>query len=374
MAYDIEETLDVEGHDVVKVSYPISSYVADKGFNDYIVRILDKDNFDCIFTMNYIPALAKISFLRKIKYIAWISDSPNYTTYSEMIHSPYNYIFHFDKKEVENLRSTGAKNIFHMPLAVNTKRVTKQIETSKIQKNKYKADVSFLGSLYSDRDFFDKISGINDYQKGFVDAVIKAQLLFQGCDLIEEALPKSFIESVLKLVDFNTDSEIKLSDEKILLDLIRKKATSIERIELLNFIAKKYQVVLYTGSADNMLYHVENRGYLDYNTQMPVMFNSSKINLNITLRSIQSGISLRALDIMGAGGFLISNWQPELAECFEEGKEVVMYYDRNDLMSKIEYYLQNEDERMKIAENGQKKIIEQFDYSCAWKKVFGVVF
>lgn len=374
MAYDIEETLDIEGHDVVKVSYPISSYVADKGFNDYIVRILDKDNFDCIFTMNYIPALAKISFLRKIKYIAWISDSPNYTTYSEMIHSPYNYIFHFDKKEVENLRSTGAKNIFHMPLAVNTKRVTKQIETSKTQKNKYKADVSFLGSLYSDRDFFDKITGINDYQKGFVDAVIKAQLLFQGCDLIEEALPKSFIESVLKLVDFNMDSEIKLSDEKILLDLIRKKATSIERIELLNFIAKKYQVVLYTGSADNMLYHVENRGYLDYNTQMPVMFNSSKINLNITLRSIQSGISLRALDIMGAGGFLISNWQPELAECFEEEKEVVMYYDRNDLMSKIEYYLQNEDERMKIAENGQKKIIEQFDYSCAWKKIFGVVF
>mgnify|MGYP000927792982 CR=1 FL=1 len=38
------------------------------------------------------------------------------------------------------------------------------------------------------------------------------------------------------------------------------------------------------------------------------------------------------------------------------------------------YYLQNEDERMKIAENGQKKIIEQFDYSCAWKKIFGVVF
>ena len=28
MAYDIEETLDIEGHDVVKVSYPISSYVA----------------------------------------------------------------------------------------------------------------------------------------------------------------------------------------------------------------------------------------------------------------------------------------------------------------------------------------------------------
>ena len=41
----------------------------------------------------------------------------------------------------------------------------------------------------------------------------------------------------------------------------------------------------------------------------------------------------------------------------------------------IKYYLKiYEDERMKIAENGQKKIIEQFDYSCAWKKIFGVVF
>lgn len=112
MAYDIEETLDIEGHDVVKVSYPISSYVADKGFNDYIVRILDKDNFDCIFTMNYIPALAKISFLRKIKYIAWISDSPNYTTYSEMIHSPYNYIFILIKKKWRILEVQGLKIYF----------------------------------------------------------------------------------------------------------------------------------------------------------------------------------------------------------------------------------------------------------------------
>lgn len=56
------------------------------------------------------------------------------------------------------------------------------------------------------------------------------------------------------------------------------------------------------------------------------------------------------------------------------GSESSGIINRNDLMSKIEYYLQNEDERMKIAENGQKKIIEQFDYSCTWKKIFGVVF
>ena len=35
---------------------------------------------------------------------------------------------------------------------------------------------------------------------------------------------------------------------------------------------------------------------------MPEVFRKSKINLNITLRSIISGISLRVYDILGAGG------------------------------------------------------------------------
>ena len=38
------------------------------------------------------------------------------------------------------------------------------------------------------------------------------------------------------------------------------------------------------------------------------MFANSKVNLNITLRNIKTGIPLRALDIMGAGGFLLTNY------------------------------------------------------------------
>lgn len=54
-----------------------------------------------------------------------------------------------------------------------------------------------------------------------------------------------------------------------------------------------------------------NKGPIDYYNEMPYVFNNSRINLNITLRSIKSGIPLRAMDICGAGGFLLSNYQAD---------------------------------------------------------------
>ena len=58
--------------------------------------------------------------------------------------------------------------------------------------------------------------------------------------------------------------------------------------------------------------NVINMGSVDYYDMMPYVFKCSDINLNITLRSIKTGIPLRAMDIMGAGGFLMSNYQVDL--------------------------------------------------------------
>ena len=69
-----------------------------------------------------------------------------------------------------------------------------------------------------------------------------------------------------------------------------------------------------------MLPHVKNRGIADSERVMPKIFKCSKINLNMTLRSIKSGIPQRAFDIMGCGGFLMSNYQPELQNISYPGR------------------------------------------------------
>lgn len=92
------------------------------------------------------------------------------------------------------------------------------------------------------------------------------------------------------------------------------------------------------------------------------MFSGSKINLNLSLRSIHSGIALRVLDIMACGGFVLSNWQPEIAEYFEEGKEIVTFGCVEECMDKIRYYLEHEEERRQIAAAGYRKVKRDFSY------------
>lgn len=102
---------------------------------------------------------------------------------------------------------------------------------------------------------------------------------------------------------------------------------------------------------------------------MPYVFRHSRINLNITLRSITSGIPLRAMDIMGAGGFLMSNYQPELAEYFVDGQELVLFDSAQDMQWKLDYYLKHEEERRQIAKCGYEKVKRNFSYDILLKKI-----
>ena len=76
---------------------------------------------------------------------------------------------------------------------------------------------------------------------------------------------------------------------------------------------------------------------------------------------------------MGAGGFLLSNYQTELAEQFEDGKELVLYGSAEELLDKIRYYLSHEKERQQIAHCGYIKVQKFFSYETRVKQMFQLV-
>ena len=96
--------------------------------------------------------------------------------------------------------------------------------------------------------------------------------------------------------------------------------------------------------------------------EMPLVFQNSKINLNMTLRSIHTGIPLRAMDIMGCGGFLLTNYQEDFLHFFEPGVDYVFYSGEEELAGLAEYYLEHEEERMEIARNGYEKVKSAHTY------------
>jgi glycosyltransferase involved in cell wall biosynthesis len=69
----------------------------------------------------------------------------------------------------------------------------------------------------------------------------------------------------------------------------------------------------------------------------------------------QPQTKLRHFEVPGCGAFQITNHNPELADLFKAGKEVVFYKDNKDLCAKVAYYLSHEKERKAIAAAGYKR-------------------
>jgi spore maturation protein CgeB len=67
--------------------------------------------------------------------------------------------------------------------------------------------------------------------------------------------------------------------------------------------------------------------------------------------------------VMGVGGFLLLDNQPEIDKFFTDGEDLVYYSDIPDFKNKASYYLKNSDIRNKIGENARKKILAQHTYA-----------
>jgi spore maturation protein CgeB len=65
---------------------------------------------------------------------------------------------------------------------------------------------------------------------------------------------------------------------------------------------------------------------------------------------------------MGAGGFLLSNYQSEFYDFFEPGSDMVIFESEQDLLDKCRYYLAHDAERAQIAANGLGKIKDNYTY------------
>ena len=82
-----------------------------------------------------------------------------------------------------------------------------------------------------------------------------------------------------------------------------------------------------------------------YLTEMPLVFASTKININMTIPNIENGAPLRIFDIISAGGFVLTDYRSETCELFIPDKEIAVYDGIEDMAAKAAYYLKHDAER-----------------------------
>lgn len=354
---DMIQTLTEAGHHVGKVPFPDRT-VKQNAIEIILRKEMQTCGYELLFSFNYFPEVSNACRSIGLKYVSWVYDSPHIHVYSYTVINPCNYIFLFDYALYEDLMVNGISTVYYLPLGINEKRLGNLKNTSERQR-KYAGDISFVGSLYSEQkhNLYAKFDGIQPYNKGYLEGLMRAQMNVQGYNFLKEMLTDEMIEDMEKAYPTNPDSEMVLSARDIYADyVLARQVTAMERRRILEELSQNFMVRMYTHNKETKIGQVQNKGRVDYYKEMPYVFLNSKINLNITLRSIQTGIPLRAFDIMGCGGFLMTNIQEEMFQYFEPDKDFVYYTDYADLKRKVQYYLQHDDEREKIAQSGCRRV------------------
>ena len=318
-------------------------------------------------SVNFFPLVAKLCKKHSIKYLSWCYDSPLEERLKDYFSYETNYIFLFDRIEVESYRAEGYSQVFHLPLAVNTGRLD-ALAFTPAQAASYRADVSFVGRLY-DSPLEALLYPADDYCKGFVEGLIQAQLRVYGYNFLEDLITEEFLERL-------NNSFRKLGQTSVSLNrrglsyAIAAQITHLERTFLIEQMGELYDTRFYSTGPYDFSTPVKSCGPVKYHSEMPGVFRYSRLNLCPTLKSIQSGIPLRSLDIMGAKGVLLSNYQPELAESFEDGKDAILYGSMEDAFDKADFYLKHEEIRQEIALNGYRRVCEDFAYPDKIERMF----
>lgn len=373
-AQDVKQAFERLGWNYTEISYSFSNYEKDEVFEYKVESALDKTKAEIMFTFNYFPIISNVCEKRGIPYIAWVYDCPHLTIYSKTIKHECNYLFLFDREMKKTADAMGAVHTFHMPLAVNTHRLNVQLGLGGEKRtDSFKHDVSFVGSLY-ENNMYNQISYLPEYLKGYFDAGIAAQQKIWGYNIFDDLLDEDILAQAFQYIKMEENPNYYFTPSNILVNMLEQKVTSEERINLLGKAAEYFKLDVFTNSDPMLLAKGVIKGVVSYVDEMPQIFYNSRINVNISLRSITSGIPLRCMDIMGAGGFLLSNYQPELAEFFVPGEEFVYFDSEEDLMGKMEYFLSHEKERMEIAKNGWQKVNNGFSYENRLAEIMDKVF
>lgn len=97
--------------------------------------------------------------------------------------------------------------------------------------------------------------------------------------------------------------------------------------------------------------------------EMVKVFSAAKIVLNIHVESdLAYKPNMRVFEATGSGAFLLTDRPYGLERLFRIGNEVVCYNDERELVDLIEYYLENDEERMKIGARGQERGYREHRY------------
>lgn len=357
----VERALGQLGVEYDTFFFQQTDWESDTGIVALLESKLKAKQYDMVFSINYAPMVSMVCEREQILYISWGYDAPIHIRNTESMKNSCNRIFFFDRIQAESYAKQGIA-AYHMPLAADIDTFQKYNENSK-----YRADLSLVGKLYQ-TEYNYYLGPLDEYLRGYLDGIIRAQMKVYGGYFLSELLDNALLEKLNACYRKASNGTVAIRKEELEF-MMACEITGRERYMALALLSNHHTVKLYSTDKDERLDKVEYMGYADYYKQMPEVFKSSKINLNISLKIIQSGIPLRVFDVLGCGGFLLTNFQAEMPEYFTLGEDFAVYESIEDLYAKADFYLRHDTERERVARHGFETVQKYYTFRQQVEKI-----
>jgi spore maturation protein CgeB len=360
------QTIKVRHLDPTNKNLTLEDYLK---FHRVLIKSLIEFKPDCILTMNHaafdsLGLLTKILDQFAIPFISWFVDSPLYIFRNPNSQLSNNlYLFCWEKTFIKRLNDIGFENLFYLPLATNPE-VFLNPKINEADEKFFGCDVAFVGNSNKE--------GVKKYEfKEFLTPLF-SNLAAQSIEIQLED-PSRGMDNILKEIDINRitdkfDVETRFAFESYCV----LKATSKLRNSVIKTLSKEFNFKLF-GDSDWKEEFLDNYiKRIDYYKELPIVYKSAKIVVNLTSFQMNTAINQRIFDAPLAGGFIISDYRSDFDELFGKGM-IPTFENEVEMINLIKYYLENDHERILKIDQLKQIILEKHTYENRVKEMFSIV-
>ena len=318
---------------------------------------------DFVFTINHLGMDREgylSQFLTKIEmpFASWYVDNPDLiiSHYKKNV-TPYCALFLWDKGSVPDMKKLGFEHVYYAPLGVDEKR----FYPMKVDQNPLShltTGVSFVGNSMvkkvRERLARTKVSGRvhSHFQEIAQEYAQSSERHIE--EFMRTAYPEVYYE-FLALAD-ETKANFKAA--------LCWEATRVYRLERITRLLPFQPLIVGDSDWSEAInrhlfrYHPE----VSYYDELPYLYNVTDLNFNATSRQMKGAVNQRVFDVPACGAFLLTDFQEQMENLFEVGKEVICYYEPGEIRDLAQYYLTHDGEREQIAQRGYERVAMDHTY------------